>query len=147
MQRFKKFGEVFMPGDKDYDLKGHERYPWNVVGKIINLPAEEGAEIEVLGFYIRDERQWPHVGICKNCKFPLLTNEQMEETGYNRKPLDNPPEFFQYAGEAFSYIKGLGLSLEHEEKLRIVALAKQPDGLNKPMPTHIFMNKDALKER
>ena len=143
----RKVGNLYLPDDKGYDPKEHEGYSWNQVRKVAGLPVEEGANVNVLGFYIRDNRPNPPVAICKNCSFPIITDEEAKKTGYNRPVMPEPPVFFQYAGEAVSFIKHMHLSSDDEQKMTIVALVPAPDSLTDAMPTHIFMDKDAIKER
>jgi len=111
----------------------------------------QGANIQILGFYIKDTRQTPNIAICKNCTFPLVPDPTTEE-GFKKREkekdiLREPPEFFQYAGEAYSHIKKMGLSEEQEAQMKLVALTPMPDSLCDSHPTHIFMDKDELKER
>lgn len=143
----KKVGNLFLPDDKNYDSDQYKNYNWNVVRKLAGQPLEPGADVQILGFYVKDRRQTPNIAICKNCSFPIITDEEAQRTGYERPVMKKPPEFFQYAGEAVAFIKGMHLSSSDEDMMSIVALVPAPDSLGTPMPTHIFMDKDALKER
>lgn len=143
----RKVGNLYLPGDSGYDPEEHKKYTWNTVRQWAGLKPTEGADIEVLGFYVRDNRTNPPTAICKNCKFPIISNLDAERMGIKPPQIKDPPVFFQYAGEAFSFIKGMNLSEDEERKMTIVALAPAPDSLGDAMPTHIFMDNKELKDR
>jgi hypothetical protein len=140
-----KIGKLYLPDDKGYDSNQYKDYAWNQARKLAGLQPSEGADIQILGFYVKDTRR--NMGICKNCEFSLVPDEEARRSGHEKPPLKEPPVFFSYAGEAASFIKKMNLSKEDESKIKIVALVPAPDSLGEAMPTHIFMDKDALKER
>lgn len=145
---------IIVPEDPRFDENQYKNERWNAIRGLAGQDPMQGANLDILGFYIRDRRKDPPVAICKNCEFNLVKNPTSEKeeadmrSGKIPSPskLDKAPEFFQEMGECLHIIKSMNLSEDELLLMKIVALAPKP-GLNEPTITHMFMDEKEMKKR
>ena len=130
-------GKLILPGDPGF--RSGVRYPWHNWRRAFGLKEnlETDSQIEIHGFFVRDDRVNPPIAIFKNCKFQLAAG--------NRPNIDETPVPFSSIGEALGYIKSLNLSIAETDKLKVAALAPDPGAFH-PRPNVIFPTKDELKK-
>jgi len=131
----KKDRKILVPGDPGFNNPG---LPWSGVRNIFGMPKPDKVRLEIHGFYLVDRRMRPPVAIFKNCQFPLQPG--------SRPMLKEPPEPFQYLGEALQRKREMRLSMADERLVKPTALVPDP-GMGAPKPDVVWLSAREAKSR
>ena len=131
--------KLILPGDKGFNEK--KQYPWHKLRSLYGLPEriDSDSQIEIHGYFVKDNRHKPPLAIFKNCQFQLAegTSPKIDET----------PVPFSSLGEAYGHMKSLTkkLSMAETKKFSLCALSPDP-GVFHPRPDVLFPTKDEFKK-
>jgi len=129
--------KLILPGDKGFRKI---EYPWHRLRKLYGLPQkiDSDSQIEIHGFFVKDNRSSPPIAIFKNCKFSLAAGTTPK--------IDETPVPFSSLGEAYGHLKELtkNLSMSEQKKFKLAALSPDP-GVFHPRPDILFPTPDEFK--
>ena len=131
--------KLILPGDKGFNEK--KFYPWHKLRNLYGLSEriDSDSQIEIHGWFVKDNRKFPPTAIFKNCQFQLAegTSPKIDET----------PVPFSSLGEAHGYMKKItsNLSMAETKKFSIAALSPDP-GVFHPRPDILFAKTYELKK-
>jgi len=130
--------KLILPGDRGFNEK--KQYPWHKLRSLYGLPKriDSDTQIEIHGWFVKDNRHNPPLAIFKNCKFQLAEGTPK---------IDATPVPFSSLGEAYGHMKKLtsNLSMAETKKFSIAALSPDP-GVFHPRPDVLFPTKDEFKK-
>ena len=91
--------KLILPGDRGFN--SNIKYPWHRLRNLYGLPEKlpSDSQIEIHGYFVKDNRVKPPIAIFKNCRFQLAegTTPKIDET----------PVPFSSLGEAHGHMKSL----------------------------------------
>ena|ERR1035437_5977520 len=130
--------KLILPGDKGF--RENAKYPWHKLRNLYGLKEklDTDGQIEIHGFFVKDNRHKPPLAIFKNCQFQLSEGTpKIAET----------PVPFSSLGEAYGHMKKLtsNLSMAETKKFSIAALSPDP-GVFHPRPDVLFPTPDEFKK-
>ena len=130
--------KLILPGDKGFNEK--KLYPWHKLRNLYRLPEriDSDSQIEIHGWFVKDNRHAPPLAIFKNCQFQLVEGTPK---------IDETPVPFSSLGEAYGHMKKITskLSMAETKKFSIAALSPDP-GVFHPRPDILFPTKDEFKK-
>jgi hypothetical protein len=131
----KKEAKIILPGQPGFN---DPRLPWGGVRNALGMKKPDKVSLEIHGFYLVDHRMKPPIAIFKNCQFPMQAG--------TRPMLKDPPQPFQYLGDALDRKKKMHLSMADERLVRPTAMVPDP-GMGAPKPDVVWLSREEAHDR